>query len=155
MSTMDPGEQPLRQRLATPLRALPRSAGADHVDPELLIAHAANELPPEQALFVTRHVAFCMDGRCPALLAEVAAGMAAARDALYDHRREEAPDAPDALERESAHTFDCRDGLWDMFEAMARDEDTSPGQLIAEAMEVYAQQRPRPVGPSALVAPAT
>lgn len=149
-STTDPGERSPRQRLAAPLRALPRSAGADHVEPELLIAHAANELPPEQALFVTRHLAFCTDGRCPAWLAEVAAGMAVARDALYDHRRDEpveASVASVASERESARTFECRDGLWEIFEAMARDEGTTPDRLIAEAMRVYAQQRPRATGP--------
>ena len=163
MSTMDPGEQALRQRLAAPLGALPRSAGADHVEPDLLVAHAANELPPDQALFVTRHLAFCTDGRCPALLAEAVAGMSAARDALYDHPYEEpaevvaaeaaSPTPESAPDRESAHTFECRDALWAIFEALARTEGCPPERLIGEAMKAYVQQRPRAAGPSAPVAP--
>jgi hypothetical protein len=90
----DPREAPLRHRLATPLAGLADLAdgrGA-HVDPELVAAHAAGELPPDEALAVGRHLAACDDGRCLAALRAAVSGMARAGDALYGPRREEHTD---------------------------------------------------------------
>jgi hypothetical protein len=65
---------------------------AAHVDPELVAAHAAGELPPEEALAVGRHLAACDDGRCRAALGAAVAGMARAGDVLYGARRDEMTD---------------------------------------------------------------
>jgi hypothetical protein len=143
----EPWEKPLRDRLAAPLRAFPRAArtaaAAEHPEPEILLAHAANELPPEEALGVTQHLAVCDDGGCSAILRDAVAGAAIARDALYLTRREELTDPSlGAPHRQSARSFECADATWEAFEAMARDEGCSTDWLVNEAMKVYAQQRP-------------
>jgi hypothetical protein len=148
---MEPWERPLREKLAAPLRALAGAgaAPADHPDPELIVAHAANELPPEEALGVTRHLAVC-DGGCAALLREAVAGAAVARDALYAALRDEVTDPSlRAPHRQSTRAVAAADALWEAFEAMAREEGCSAEWLVNEAMKAYAQQRQRqrPVAP--------
>ncbi len=43
--------------------------------------------------------------------------------------------------KKSARTFQCRDGLWETFEQMARELECSVDYLINEAMKQYARQR--------------
>ena len=86
MRGMYRGEELLRQRLAAPLAGMGRAA--DHPDPELLVAHAVGELPEEEAMEITAHLASCDDGSCAVLLREVSGGAAAARDLLYSRREE-------------------------------------------------------------------
>ena len=43
--------------------------------------------------------------------------------------------------KKTARTFQCRDVLWDSFDAMARDLDCSVDYLINEAMKQYGKQR--------------
>jgi hypothetical protein len=135
--------------LAAPLSVLAEGAtGSEHPDPEIVAAHAAGELPAEEALAVTRHIAVCADGRCPAVLRDVLAGASVAREALYG-RREERSDVgivvPDHMPE---HTFACSDDLWEAFANLARAEGASIDGLLNDAMRAYVQQRSGPVPPS-------
>jgi hypothetical protein len=85
MAASEPREAQLRRRLAAPLGS---KAGSEHPDPELVVAHASNELSPEYSLAITRHLLVCDDGRCTAVVRDVVAGSAVTRDVLYG--REEA-----------------------------------------------------------------
>src|SRR6185312_10029637 len=76
-------EHSLRRRLAAPLPG----RAAEHPEPELVAAHAADELSPEYALAITRHLAVC-DGACVAVLRDAIAGATAAREALYGPRED-------------------------------------------------------------------
>ncbi len=91
MQATDPREAHLRRRLAAPLGG---KAGSEHPDPELIAAHAANELSPEYGLAITRHLAICDDGRCTAVLRDAIAGAALARDALYGRADASPSEAP-------------------------------------------------------------
>src|SRR4051794_14473349 len=128
------GDEPLRRRLAAPL-AGHRSSG-EHPDPELVVAHAAGDLPPEYALAITKHLTACDDGRCLAVLRDVTAGAAVARDALYGARREEQTDGALVVQgRQTSHSFTCDEALWAQFQALAEEEGCSPDWLINEAMK--------------------
>jgi len=144
----DPRDDGLRRRLAAPMAGL--SASIEHVEPERLVAHAAGELSAEESLAVSRHLAACADGGCLAALRDAVAGEAAAREALYGAGREEMTDpAFRAPQRPATHAVACDAALWEMFEALARDEGCSPDFLINEAMRAYVQARSRshPVAP--------
>jgi anti-sigma factor RsiW len=127
--------------------ALP--ASADHVDPERLAAHAAGELSAEESLAVSGHLASCADGSCLEILRDVVAGEALAREVLYGAPREEVTDPAFRVPQPSTHAVACDPTLWEMFEALARDEGCSTDFLINEAMRAYAQarSRSRPVAP--------
>jgi hypothetical protein len=140
----DPRDDLLRRALTIP-RA---RGGAEHPDPELVVALAADELPPEYALALTKHLAICEDGRCNAILRDVIAGAAVARDALYGARREEPTDVSFSAARQSARTFECADALWEQFAALAEEEGSGIDWLINEAMKAYARERARPVAPT-------
>jgi hypothetical protein len=149
----DPPDRLLRRKLGRMLGTLPPAD--DHVDPARLDAHAAGELPPDEAHLVTDHLAACADGRCHALLREALAGQAAVRDALYGRRAGETTDSSISLpHRQAPHSFACDSALWATFEALAREEGCSTDWMINEAMKVYAQQRARlvatPVAPGAV-----
>ena len=139
MPATEPRDQLLRRRLAAPLAG---KAGAEHPDPELVVAHAAGELSPEYALALTRHLTLCDDGRCNAVLRDVIAGAAVAREALYpsDRRRDEESDGGLAAPARHPRTFLAADDLWEAFEALARDEARSPDALLEDAMRAYAQE---------------
>ena len=143
MPATEPRDQLLRRRLAAPLAG---KAGAEHPDPELVVAHAAGELSPEYALALTRHLTLCDDGRCNAVLRDVIAGAAVAREALYpsDRRRDEESDGGLAAPARHPRTFLAADDLWEAFEALARDEARSPDALLEDAMRAYAQQQASP-----------
>jgi hypothetical protein len=146
MPGTEPREERIRWRLAAPFGAL--APGSGHPEPEILVAHASGELPTEEAIAVTAHLASCDDGSCAALLRDVVAGAAAARDVLYTSRREEVTDPSiSAPHRQSTQSFACDEALWETFEAMARDEGCSTDWLLNEAMKAWVQQRPRPIAP--------
>lgn len=144
MDATQPSEEALRRRLAAPLGG---KAGSEHPDPELIVAHASNELSPEYGLALTRHLAVCDDGRCTAVLRDVVAGASAARDVLYG-RLEPAPsEAPPADEETAlppaAHerSFECDDAIWEAFEEMAREAGRPVDALLDEAMSAFAHDR--------------
>lgn len=142
MRASDPRELLLRHRLGAARAAIPPCHA--HPDAEVLAAHAAAELPPEQSDAVNRHLAACADARCLGTLRRAAASEAAAHDALYTVRREEHTDPKVSLpHRQAAHAFECDGALWEAFEALAREEGCSTDYLINEAMRALAQQRQR------------
>jgi FHA domain len=145
---MDPRDERLRERI---FGGGVMPSASDHPLPEVLAAHAADELAPDEALDVTRHLAACADGGCAAISRAAAAGAAIARGALYDIAREEGTDA--SLRTgfsQSAHVVHCRDDLWAGFEAIARQEQCSTDWLLGEAIKAYAQLRARPTAPGAV-----
>lgn len=141
----DSRDQALRASLLGPL-ALPASEA--HVDPARLFARAAEELDPAQAEIIDRHLLACADGRCRSILRDAVTGAASARDVLYGVRRDEHTDTSiGAPHRQSTRSVECEATLWELFDALAREEGCSTDWLVNEAMRAWAQQRPRPIAP--------
>lgn len=126
----------LREKLAAPLAVA--AIDAEHPAADTLVACASNELSPGQALAVTRHLATCPDGRCPALFAATVAGLSAAHDALHGGRRTERSDtALHTLHTRTPRSFRCDDALWSAFEQMAHEQGRPLDALLNEAMAAY------------------
>lgn len=140
----------LRERLAAPLAALAGDAG--HPPADLILACAADELPPDEALEITAHLAACADGRCAALFRSAVAGQSAARDALFGARRSERSDTVlRPLELRSPRSFECDADLWALFERMAHEQGRPVDSLINEAMGSFREKNAaRPSRPSPL-----
>ena len=133
----DPNERALRRRVAAPLASFAWDGAAAHLDPDLVVRHAAGEVSPQEAVEAGRHLAVCDDGRCVELLRAEAASLGAAREALLAGEDEEAL----APARRSARTFECRDALWAEFEALAREVGCPIDDLVNDAMKQRARQR--------------
>jgi hypothetical protein len=139
-------EAALSRHLAPHIAAAGGAAG-EHPEAEIILAHAANELAPDEALAVTRHLAACHDGRCVAVLRDVVAGAAVARAALFGRAEETTDSGVDGPQRQRARAFECPDALWQAFVELAEEAGASVDWLVNDAMKAYAQQRSGPIAP--------
>ncbi|MBX3186408.1 MAG: FHA domain-containing protein [Labilithrix sp.] len=103
-----------------------------HADVETLTRHATGQLSAARARAVTEHLMVCEDGRCVAFVRASAEDVEAAAGLLYP---------PEESVGMRARTFQCREALWQTFEAMAREGDASIDDLLADAMQAYARHR--------------
>lgn len=141
-------ESALRARLLKPFGAFARAASEEialvdaHLDPETIAAHAVGDLSADAAMEATRHLAVCTDGRCHALLREALSGLTLAQASLFGPRREETTESgASSIEKQTARTFECRDGLWEAFSELAEEEGASIDWLINDAMKAFAKER--------------
>lgn len=122
----------LSQWLASHRGPLAGGSPDAHVDVETLARHATGQLAPARAHAVTEHLVVCSDGRCVAFVRAQGADVDAAADLLYP---------PPAEGAARPRTFQCRDALWQLFEAAADDTQLPIDDLLDEAMVAYARAR--------------
>ncbi len=147
MAASEPREEILRRRLAAPLGT---KAGSEHPDPELVVAHAANELSPEYSLAITRHLTVCDDGRCTAVLRDVVAGVLVTRDVLYGRDEgqgvppseappsySEAPPAPSAPSEAPPEAPEGRPELSDLETAATTEERARTFECADDLWEAF------------------
>lgn len=122
----------LQRWLTNHRNSIRRGEPENHFDIDTLSRHATAQLSPAKSKSVVEHLLVCDDGRCPAFVREQIESAEAAAQLLYPPRADDAG---------RAHTFQCRDVLWDTFQQIANELGTNVDQVLDEAMQAYAQHR--------------
>lgn len=122
----------LQRWLTNHRNSIRRGEPENHFDIDTLARHATAQLSAAKSKSVVEHLLVCDDGRCPAFVREQIESAEAAAQLLYPAREDDAG---------RAHTFQCRDMLWETFQQIADELGTNIDQVLDEAMQAYAQHR--------------
>lgn len=136
----------LQRWLTNHRNSIRRGEPENHFDIDTLARHATAQLSPAKSKSVVEHLLVCDDGRCPAFVREQIESAEVAAQLLYP--------APAEDDAGRAHTFQCRDMLWDTFQQIAAELGTNVDQVLDEAMQAYAQHRGMLESPTGKRAPA-
>jgi len=121
---------------------------SEHIDMDMLTAHARGELPALHARAVEDHLYVCEDGRCPDFVREQGGvpGSGGFGTAAPSSRNGSAH-SPVSSSDGGMHdrTFQSREIIWSTFESMSRELDVGIDELVNEAMIAYAKVRGYPV----------